>query len=53
VADPSDILRGLAALDSNELAAVSLRVVKAFGKAIYLTQDLLQSLPPYQEQMPT
>jgi hypothetical protein len=51
--DPSGILKRLAALDSNELAAVSVRVVKGSGKVIYLTKDLLQSLPSYQEQMPT
>jgi len=53
VVDPSVVVRRLAGLDSNELAAVSVRVVKGPGKAIYLTKDLLQSLQPYQEQMPT
>jgi hypothetical protein len=51
--DPSDVVRRLATLDSNELAAVSVKVVKGSEKEIYLTEGLVQSLPPYQEHVPT
>ena len=40
--DPSCVVRRLAGLDSNEFAAVSVRVVKGSGKAIYLTEELIQ-----------
>jgi hypothetical protein len=50
--DPSGVLKRLAGLGSDELGAVSIRAVKGSGKAIYLTEDLIQSLSPYQEQMP-
>jgi hypothetical protein len=51
--DPSGVVRRLAGLHSNRLAALNVRVVKGCGETIYLTEELLQSLPPYQEQMPT
>jgi hypothetical protein len=51
--DPSDVLKRLAGLRSDELAAVTVRAVKGSGKAIYLTEDLIHSLTPYQEQIPT
>ena len=51
--DPRSVLKRLAGLDFNELDSVNVTVVKGSGKAIHLTEGLLQSLPPYQEQMPT
>jgi hypothetical protein len=50
--DPAGVFKRLARLDSKELAALSVAVLKGFGKAIYLTEDLLQSLPSHQEQVP-
>jgi hypothetical protein len=49
--DTGGVLRRLAELDANELAAVSVTVVKGPGKAIYLTEDFLRSLPPCQEEL--
>jgi hypothetical protein len=49
--DPIGVLKRLAGLEPNELATVSVRAVKGSGKAIYLTEDLIHSLSPYQEQI--
>jgi hypothetical protein len=49
--DPGGVLKRLAGLGPNELATVSVRTVNGSGKAIYLTEDLIHSLSPYQEQM--
>ena len=51
--DPTGVFKRLASLDSKELAALSVAVLKGSAKAIYLTEDLLQSLPSHQEQLPT
>jgi hypothetical protein len=50
--DSTDVVKRLSELDADEAAAVSLIVLKAPGKALYLTEDLLQSLPPVQEELP-
>jgi hypothetical protein len=46
--DPSEVINRLARLDSRQLAALSVAVVKGSAKTIFLTEDLLRSLPPYQ-----
>jgi hypothetical protein len=51
--DPSGVFRRLADLDYNDVNAVSVTVVKGSRKAVYLTEDLLQTLAPFQEVMPT
>ena len=49
--DPGGVLKRLVGLGPHELATVSVRTIKGSGRAIYLTEDLIQSLSPYQEQM--
>ena len=41
--DPTGVLRRLAELDTEVVAAVTVTVVKSFGKAVFLTEGLLQS----------
>jgi hypothetical protein len=53
IPDPGSILRRLGALDSRQLASVSVSVIKSTGKAIFVTEGLVQSLQPYQEEIPT
>jgi hypothetical protein len=50
--DLCGVIKRLAGLDSKQLAALSVAVVKGPAKTIFLTEDLLGLLPPYQEQVP-
>jgi len=52
VPDPASVLRRLWALDPSELHSVNFSVIKTAGKAIYVTEELLQSLRPDQEVIP-
>ncbi len=51
--DSASVLERLSALESTEPRSFSVEIIKGNGKAIYLTEELLQSLPPYQELMPS
>jgi hypothetical protein len=53
VNDPASLLRRLSALESSEPGSVSVVVIKHPGKTVYVTEALLQSLPPHQEVIPT
>jgi hypothetical protein len=50
--DPCGVIKRLGGLDSNDLATIRVAVVRGPAKAIFLTEDLLRSLPQYQEQVP-
>jgi hypothetical protein len=52
VPDPGSLLSRLSALSSTEPGSVSVVVIKHSGKTVYVTKELLQSLPPYQEVIP-
>ena len=51
--DLSSLVRRLSALESSELAQVSVAVISAPGKTVFVTEELFQSLRPHQESIPT
>lgn len=50
--DVGSLVRRLSSLSSSECSSVRVMVVPVQGKMIFVTEELVQSLPPYQESMP-
>jgi hypothetical protein len=51
--DLTNLARRLSELSSAECGALSVGVIRAKGKMIFVTEELMQFLAPYQEKMPT
>src|ERR1035437_4631327 len=51
--DVGSLVRRLSGLSSGECSSVSVSVIRVQGKMIFVTEELIQSLPPYQESIPT
>jgi hypothetical protein len=51
--DAGSLVRRLSGLSSGECSSVSVAVIRVQGKMIFVTEELIQSLPPYQESIPT
>jgi len=50
--DLASLVRRLSGLSSGECSSVSVSVIRVQGKMIFVTEELMQSLPPYQESIP-
>jgi len=53
VLDVGDLLKRLSGLESSELGSVGLLVIKGRDKCVFVTEGLLEALPPYQEAIST
>ncbi len=51
--DLASLVRRLSALSSDERSSVGVSEIRVPGKMIFVTEELMQSLPPYQESIPT
>ncbi|MGA2967543.1 MAG: hypothetical protein ABSD64_15145 [Terriglobales bacterium] len=51
--DMGSLVRRLSALKADECSSVSVSVIRIRGKMVFVTEELMQSLPPYQESIPT
>ena len=51
--DLGSLISRLSQLEAADCGAVNLSVIRLRGKAIFVTEELLQSLPPHQESMLT
>jgi hypothetical protein len=51
--DLASMVRRLSELSSGESSSVNVSVIPVQGKMIFVTDELMQSLPPYQESIPT
>ncbi len=51
--DLGSLVRRLSQLGAGEFGSVNLSVIRLPGKTIFVTEELLQSLPPHQESMLT
>jgi hypothetical protein len=50
--DLGNLAKRLSELEPHESNSVRVSVIRAPGKMIFVTEELIQSLPPYQESMP-
>jgi len=50
--DLPSLVRRLSALSSGECSSVSVSVIPIQGKTVFVTEELMQTLPPYQESIP-
>ena len=53
VPDLGDLVRRLSALESSKLGPVSVEVIKAPGRAVFLTEELFRALGSSEESTPT
>ena len=51
--DLASLVRRLSGLSSGECSSASVSVIRVKGKMVFVTEELMQSLPPYQESIPT
>ena len=51
--DLRSLIRRLSGLKADESSAINVAVIRATGNTIFVTEELIQSLPPYQESIPT
>jgi hypothetical protein len=51
--DLASMVRRLSELSSGECSSVSVSVIRGRGKMVFVTEELMQSLPQYQESIPT
>jgi hypothetical protein len=51
--DLHNLIRRLSGLGADDSTSIAVSVIRASGKALLVTEELLQSLPPYQEARPT
>lgn len=49
--DPESLVLRLSELKPDEYSVVNVSVIRVPGKAIFVTEELIQSLPPYQESI--
>jgi hypothetical protein len=52
IPDLENLLRRLSALEYDERSQISVAVIKAPGNTVFVTEDLIQALRPYQESIP-
>ena len=50
--DLASMVRRLSELSSGESSSVNVSVIPVQGKMVFVSEELMQSLPPYQESIP-
>ena len=50
--DLGSLIRRLSGLKAGESSSINVFVLKVPGNAIFVTEEMIQSLPPYQEAIP-
>ena len=51
--DPGSLIRRLSEFEADECSAINVSVIRYPGKTIFVTEELIKSLRPRQESMPT
>jgi len=52
VPDLDNLLRRVSALEHGKRGQICVAIINAPGKTLFITEELVQALPPYQEQIP-